>query len=586
MLLNPLSDLMGKIFESQSLPSEMGRVIMADRPDLADVQCNGALQGAKLAGKPPRAIAEAIVAELQAKHADLFTDISIAGPGFINMKLHADYLGRLLNGQKQADKFGVDGEKDKTILIEFCSPNLGKALHIGHLRNVMIGDAVRRLVQYSGYKVISDNHLGDWGLPMGQILSETKRRYPDLPYFDESYQGDYPAESPVNFEELCVIYPAASQRSKDDPEELMRAQLMTAELQGGHKGYRALWQHFMAMSVADMNEKLNDFGVSPFDTYYGESYMDQFIPYIMDDIQGKGLLDDVDGAKGIHVAEETDKFDIPPLIVVKRMGGVTYAATDIATFYQRQKDFNPDICIILTDFRQELHFERVYRASRRAGYADHMQFVHLMYGTINSEDGKPYKTRSGGVPGFSDFTDMVTGKAVERLQEIGLHEKLSNEDFNETAKQIGHAAVKFGDLINYRRSDYIFDLDKFVSFEGKTGPYIQYAIVRAKALLAKAASQGMEAGNIVIDEPHREMALMLLQFPNVIDAAVADYAPNVLADYLFRLAQSVNKFYQNVPVLIEPDATRRGSALALMELSAEILTTGLGLLGINVPKQM
>lgn len=586
MLLHPLSDLMGKIFEAQSMPASLGRVIVADRPDLADVQCNGALQGAKLAGKPPRAIAEAVVAEVQKNYADLFTEISIAGPGFINFKLHPDYLARLVNTQIKDAKFGVEKIDPQTVLIEFCSPNLGKALHIGHLRNVMIGDSVRRLLQYSGYKVVSDNHLGDWGLPMGQILSETQRRYPDLPYFDDNYTGEYPSEPPVTFEELCIIYPAASQRSKDDPEELKRAQLMTAKLQNGHKGYRALWQHFMTMSVADMNKKLTAFGVAPFDTYYGESYMDQFIPLLMEDMQKKNLLEDIDGAKGIHVAEETDKFEIPPLIVEKKMGGVTYAATDIATFYQRQKEFDPDICIILTDFRQELHFERVYRASKRAGYADRMKFVHLMYGTINNEDGKPYKTRSGGVPGFSDFTDMVIEKAVERLHEIGLHEKLSADAFAETAQQIGYSAVKFGDLINYRRSDYIFDIERFVSFEGKTGPYIQYTIVRANALVAKAAEQNMRAGDIVIADAHREMALLLLQFPNVIENAVADYAPNVLADYLFRLAQSVNKFYQNVPVLIEPDETKRGSALALMGLSAEILTTGLGLLGINVPKQM
>lgn len=586
MLLEPLSDLVGKTFEAHDLPAALGRVIVADRPDLADVQCNGALQGAKAAGKPPRAIAEAIVGDLK-KHSDVFADISIAGPGFINFKLNPDYLARQLKEEQAADKFGLPKmPAQETCLIEFASPNLGKAMHIGHLRNAMVGDAVRRLLDYRGYKMLTDNHLGDWGLPMGQILSECQRRYPDLPYFKDDFNGPFPTEAPFDFVELCAIYPAASQKSKDDPEELKRAQLITAKLQEGHPGYRALWQHCMNLSVADMNEKLLDFGVPKFDTYYGESYMDQFIPHVIKEMDAKGIIDDIDGARGVHVAQEGDKFEIPPLIIEKKMGGVTYAATDIATFYQRQRDFDPDLCIILTDFRQELHFERVYRASKRAGYAEKMTFVHLMYGTINDQDGKPYKTRSGGVPGFSDFTGMVIDKAKERLTEIGLDKKLSPADFAATAKQIGLASVKFGDLINHRRSDYVFDLERFVSFEGKTGPYIQYTVVRANALAAKAAEQGFKAGEFMIDGNHREMALLLLQFPNVIEAAVADYAPNILADYLHRLAQSVNKFYQNVHVMTEPDEAKRGAALAILALSARILTTGLDLLGITVPKQM
>ena len=553
MLLAPLTDLVSNAFAAQNLPPELGRVIMADRPDLADVQCNGALQGAKMAGKAPRAIAEAIVADLQQNAGNVFSDISIAGPGFINFKIKPAYLAQQLVAQNGDAKFGFKAAQKQKYLIEYISPNLGKNLHIGHLRNAMVGDAVRRLILFAGQDVITDNHLGDWGLPMGQILSESMRRYPDLPYFQDGFEGPFPKEPPFSFETLCEIYPAASQKSKDDPEELKRAQLLTAELQKGHVGFRALWSHLIDMSLADMDKKLQDFGVPKFDTYYGESYMDQFIPHVIEEMNAKGIIEDIDGARGVKVAEETDKFEIPPLIIEKKMGGVTYAATDIATFYQRQKDFDPDVCIILTDFRQELHFERVYRASKRAGYAEKVNFVHLMYGTINDQSGKPYKTRSGGVPGFSDFTNMVSDKAKERLKEIELDKKLSPEEFNETAKHIGLASVKFGDLINHRRSDYIFDLEKFVSYEGKTGPYIQYTIVRVNALIAKAADQNITPGEIIVDPAYHDISLLLLQFPNVIEAAVADYAPNVLADYLFRLAQGVNKFYQTVPVLIEPD---------------------------------
>jgi arginyl-tRNA synthetase len=587
MLLSPLTDLVAKAFAAQNLPTELGRVITADRPDLADVQCNGALQGAKLAGKAPRAIAESIVAELQRTGADIFSEISIAGPGFINFKIEPEYLAKQLAAQDKQEKFGLEAPiKPETYLIEYVSANLGKDLHIGHLRNAMIGDAVRRLVAYKGYKVITDNHLGDWGLPMGQILSECARRYPDLLYFKDNYNGPFPEEAPISFADLCEIYPAASKKSKAEPEELKRAQQFTAQLQKGHPGYRALWQYLMKLSIENMNDRLHTLGVPDFDTYYGESYMDQFIPFILEDMKKKGITEVIDGAVSIRVQRNSDKFDIPPLVVEKSMGGVTYAATDIATFYQRKKDFNPDVVIILTDFRQELHFERMYRASVRAGYAENMKFVHLMYGTINDNEGKPYKTRSGGVPGFNFLIDLASDKASERLKEIGLDQKFSTEQFHEIAKQIGLASIKFGDLINYRRSDYIFDVDRFVSFEGKTGPYIQYTVVRATTLIAKAAEQKMEIGKFIIDESQHEVALLLLQFPNIVEASLNDYAPNVLADYLFRLAQTINKFYQTVPVLIEPDEAKRGAALAVLSLSARILTTGLDLLGIKVPKQM
>ncbi len=589
MLLDFFSTLVGKAFTEQGLPEGLGRVMIADRPDLADVQCNGALQGAKASGKKPRDVAEVIVATLRAtpEAAFYFADISIAGPGFINFKLNDGYLSLALQGQSEMEKFGVSTPEPKTYLIEYVSANMGKRMHIGHLRNAMIGDAVRRMVKFQGHKVVTDNHLGDWGLPMGQILSETQRRYPDLPYFDNKKDGVYPEDAPITFDELCDIYPAASQKSKDDPEELARAQDFTAKLQsGGYPGLTTLWRYFMKLSLADMNAKLNDFGIPLFDTYYGESYMQQFVPMVLDDMVKRNVLQEVDGAKGIPVQLETDKFEIPPLIVVKKMGGVTYSTTDIATFYQRQKDFDPDVCIVLTDFRQELHFVRVYRASKNAGYANKMEFVHLMYGTINDKEGKPYKTRNGSTPGFTHLIDLADQKAQDRMREIGLDQKISPEEFDITAKQIGLASIKFGDLINHRRSDYVFDLDRFVSFEGKTGPYIQYTAVRVNALLAKAAQQNLKPGTFTVDSMQHETALLLLQFADVFEAALKDYAPNVLADYLFRVAQSINRFYQNVHILTETDPAKQGAALALLALGAKILTQGLDLLGINVPKQM
>lgn len=589
MLLSDLTGLVAKAFTACDLPPELGLVRIADRPDLADVQCNGALQGAKALGQPPRQIAEKIVAQLQndplAQKA--FADISLAGPGFINFKLADAFLAEQLSVQADAEKFGLPSlGEGKKVLLEYCSPNVAKEMHVGHLRNTIIGDALRRMLIYSGYNVTTDNHMGDWGLPMGLCIAELKERHPEWIYFKDDCDGPFPDTSPVTMQDLGEIYPSASKKSKDDPAFLEKAQIATAQLQQGHKGYRALWQHFFKVTVSDLKQKLIEFGVPSMDTWYGESHMDQYIPFIMQDMEAKGLLDEVDGAIGVAVQEESDKFEIPPLIMAKRMGGVTYSTTDVATFYQRQMEFDPDICIILTDFRQELHFVRVYRAAKRAGYANKMQFDHVMYGTINGADGKPLKTRDGTNPTFEYLTALVIDKARERLHEIGLHEKQSPELFEKTARMIGLSAIKFGDLINQRRSDYNFDVDRFVSFEGKTGPYIQYTVVRLNALQRKAEEAGIRAGNNVFDEAQRETGLLLLQFPETIKAALNDYAPSILADYLFRTAQSVNRFYQSVHVLSETDKVKQGAALALLAQAARVLTQGLDLLGIQVPAEM
>lgn len=589
MLLARLSEQLKPVLAGLGLPETSARVTVADRPDLADVQCNAALQGAKALGLPPRAVADKIVAAIQQNDAlnIAFREITIAGPGFINFKLAPDYMAQHLAAQAGDATFGVPAiGANRTVLLEYCSPNVAKEMHIGHLRNTMIGDAIRRLLIATGYKVTTDNHIGDWGLPMGLCLAETQLRHPDWVYFKSDFTGPYPAESPVTLADLGVIYPAASQKSKDDPAFLEKAQFMTADLQNGHPGYRALWQHFLNVTVTDLKEKLADFGVPSMDTWYGESYMDQYIPFVMDDFEKKGLLHEVDGAIGVAVQEDTDKFEIPPLIMAKRMGGVTYSTTDVATFYQRQKDLDPDICIILTDFRQELHFVRVYRAAKRAGYAERVQFEHVMYGTINGADGKPLKTRGGNNPSFEYVTNLVREKAVERLKEIKLDDTLSPEDFHDTAKMIGDAAIKFGDLINHRRSDYIFDLDKFVSFEGKTGPYLQYTVVRLNALLQKAKDQGVNPGAITLDDAQHDVALLLLQFGDIVVEAANGYAPNILCDYLFRLGQSANRYYQNVHILSESDPVKQGSALALLQLSGKILTQGLSLIGIMVPARM
>lgn len=584
MLLEPLSKIAGNAFEQVGLPRDLGRVIVADRPDLADVQCNGALQGAKQAGKAPRAIAESVVAELQKSGAEVFEDISIGGPGFINLKLNPDYIAQQLKLEAGHKKFGVKIDKPEKVVVDYCGVNIAKAIHVGHMRPTIIGDAIQRLYRYAGHEVITDVHLGDWGLPMGIVINEVHREQPDLPYFKKGFEGLYPDQPPFSLEDLARLYPQGSIRTKDDKAEREKVQIITAQLQQGHPGYRALWRHIVSVSLIDIR-KITDFLGIDFDYWYGESDAHPFIADMLEDLKARKLAIMDDGALIIRVAEEKDKKEMPPIILVNRNGGVMYGTTDLATIVQREKDFQPDQIIYVFDQRQDLHINQVFRAAKLAGYVPEAKLVFAGFGTMNGKDGKPFKTRDGGIPTLREFMDTLIDKATERMRDIDMDKKMSAEDFKEISEKVGLASMKFGDLINAPRSDYIFDIEKFVSFEGKTGPYIQYTVVRINALLAKAQDE-ISGDAFMIDDNTRELALMLLQFSKTIDAAVADYASNVLADYLFRLAQSVNKYYQTVPVLIETDTQKRVAALAILNLSSRILTTGLDLLGINIPKQM
>jgi arginyl-tRNA synthetase len=589
MLLAPLTEKLTPLITALGLPESSARVTMADRPDLADVQCNGALQGAKALGQPPRTIAEKIVAAIKddIELSAAFGEITIAGPGFINFKIAPDFLAKQLMVQSKDEKFGLpDLKKPETIVFDFCGPNAAKMMHVGHIRTTIIGDAIQRLYKYLGYKTISDVHLGDWGLPMGMLINEIQMLQPDLPYFKDDFSGPFPKESPVTFEELCALYPQGANRAKADLDERKKIGVITAKMQQGHPGYRALRQHFIDLTFKDVREKTDALDVH-FDLWLGESDTEADVPPMLEDLKKRGLAVEDDGALVMFIAKDDDKYTVPPIMLVKSDGGVIYGTTDVATIVQRQRDFKPDRIVYVVDQRQALHFEQVFRAARKAGYiGDHQQLIHVGYGTMNGSDGKPFKTRDGGVLSLDAFLEMVQTKALDRAKEINLQDKLSPEEFAATTKMIGYAAAKFADLMNNPKSDYNFDLDKFVSFEGKTGPYIQYTVVRTKALLAKAKEQGFAAGHVVIDEAQHEVALLLLQFPQTVVEAADQYAPNLLADYLFRLAQSVNRFYQNVHVLSEEDTEKRGAALGLLDLSTRILTQGLALLGIMIPNKM
>lgn len=586
MLLAPLSDLVGRAFDQNGLATAYGRVQMADRPDLADVQCNGALQAAKAAGKPPRAVAEAVLNTLKSMpEYAWFADVSLAGPGFINMTLAPAFLEQHIAAQNAHTQLGFQKPAKQKIVIDFCGPNIGKALHVGHIRSTVIGDSIRRMHLFAGHDVTGDIHMGDWGLPMGIIINEVMREQPDLPYFHDGFDGPFPSEPPFSLADLARLYPQGAARTKDDEPERQKVRIITAKMQDGHAGYRALWKHIVAVSAGDIRKKTDELGVH-FDLWYGESDSHPFIAPMIDDLKKRNIAQMDDGALVVHVKKDDDKYDVPPVILVKSDGGSTYHTTDLATIVQRDNDFKPDHIVYVIDNRQKLHMEQVFRAARRAGYATQAQFHFAGFGTMNGKDGKPFKTRDGGVPDLHGFMNMMVDKAAERLREIELDKKFDADAFTELSKRIGYGAMKFGDLMNAPSADYVFDLDKFVSFEGKTGPYVQYTVVRVNALLAKAAAAGFEPGDFRIDAAQHGAALLALQFPQVLEAALADYAPNILADYVFKLAQSVNSFYQNVPVLTEGDPAKRGASLALLALSGRILTCGLDLLGIKIPAQM
>ena len=485
-LTDDLSKIAGEAFASEGLDVAFGRVRVADRPDLAQFQCNGALAAAKSAKKNPRAIGEAIAALL--KENPIFAKVELAGPGFINLDLSDDYLGERITKIAEDEYLGgwrkLSPEK---IVFDYGGPNVAKPLHVGHLRSAIIGESLKRLFRFVGDEAIGDVHLGDWGLQMGQLISELELRQPDLPYFEEGNDGPFPAEPPIGLADLEEMYPVASAACKEDEARALSAREATKALQDGRLGYRALWRHFVDLSVAAMKVNYEDLGVH-FDLWKGEADADALMSEMMTDLKAKGLVENSDGAQIIRVVRETDNKEMPPLMLINSRGAVGYHATDVATILDRKKSLDPAGIIYVVDNRQALHFEQVFRAADAAGYFSEVRLEHLGFGTMQGKDGKPFKTREGGVLKLRDLIDMVTGKARERMQESGLVAALdeSNEKglVDATAHKIGMAALKFADLSNQRTTDYIFDLDRFTSFEGKTGPYLLYASVRVRSVLA------------------------------------------------------------------------------------------------------
>lgn len=581
-LLSELNEIVGQAFAAEGLDAALGRVQVSDRPDLGQFQSNGALAAAKAAKSNPRALAEKIKTRLEKD--PRFTQVEIAGPGFLNLSVSDTVLNAALAAP---ETFAADASKSRgKVVLDFGGPNVAKAMHVGHLRSSIIGDALQRHFRFAGYETVSDVHLGDWGKPMGMLICEVRRRQPQLPYFDPDYKGPYPDESPVSMEDLEVLYPEGAARAKADPAADEEARIATAELQKGRAGYRALWRHFIDVSIAGIKREFASLGVL-FDLWKGEADVDPLIPEMLDDLKRRDIAELSDGALVVRVAEATDKKELPPLILVKSDGGVLYETTDVATIIDRVRSLAPDQVLYVVDQRQHEHFTKVFRAANKAGYAPNTALEHVGFGTMNGADGKPFKTRAGGVLKLYDLIEMGKAEARARLVEANIGADYPEAERDEVARQVGLAAIKFADLSNHRLTNYVFDLARFSRFEGKTGPYLQYAAVRVKSLLRKAVDEGVAPGAIALQSAEeRDLALALLRFPDILEETLKLRAPNVMCDYVFGLAQAFSRFYGAHHILSEPDAPLRASRLGLAALTLKALETSLGLLGIEVPERM
>ncbi|HTC84655.1 MAG TPA: arginine--tRNA ligase [Rhizomicrobium sp.] len=579
-----LSELVGQAFAAEGISDSFGLVQVSDRPDLAPFQCNGALAAAKATKSNPRAIAEKIAARL--KQQKIFSRVDIAGPGFLNLDLSDEALNARAAVLACAPEPCVSPVNGKTAVIDFGGPNIAKPMHVGHLRSSIIGDCLQRLYRANGWRVISDVHLGDWGLQMGQLISEIEIEGIAPIYFDPNIVGPYPEDSPVSMEDLETLYPRASAACKSDPARLESARRATVDLQAGRPGYRALWRHFVTVSEAGLEREFGALGVK-FDLWNGESSVDALISPMIEDLKLRGLAQLSEGALVVEVARSDDKKPLPPLLLVKSEGGVLYGTTDLATVLERVRTYDPDQILYVVDHRQHGHFEQVFRAARRAGFAGKAELEHVGYGTMNGADGKPFKTRAGGVMKLFDLIAMAKAEAEMRLAEAGIGEAYAAEERAEIARKVGIATIKFADLSNHRTTDYVFDLERFSKFEGKTGPYLQYAAVRIQSMLRKAREQGLETGVPAIHSAEeRKLILQLLSLTDCLAMAEDKRAPNMLCEYAFELAQNFSRFYGEHHVLSEPDLGLRANRLGLCALVLAVLTGILTILGIEIPERM
>lgn len=592
-ILDLITDEVTKAFTDCGYDAKYGKVTLSNRPDLCEYQCNGAMAAAKEYKKAPFMIADEVAAKLA--EASMFSMTESVKPGFLNLKLDEAFLASYVaDMQKDEGRFGCEKAKNpKTIMIDYGGPNVAKPLHVGHLRSAIIGESIKRIGKFVGHKVIGDVHLGDWGLQMGLIITELKLRQPDLVYFDENYEGEYPKEAPFTISELEEIYPTASKKSKEDEAYKEAAMQATYELQNGRKGYQALLSHILNVSVTDLKKNYENLNVS-FELWKGESDAQPYIPAMVQKMKDDGFAYVSDGALVVDVKEDTDTKEIPPCMILKSDGASLYNTTDLATLVWREEDYDPDEIIYVVDKRQELHFVQVFRCARKTGLVKpETELKFLGFGTMNGKDGKPFKTRDGGVMRLEYLVSEIDNEMLKKITENQKSKEnlgISEEEAKETAKTVALAAIKYGDLSNQAGKDYIFDIDRFTSFEGNTGPYILYTIVRIKSILHKYHDLGKSAKDAVITAAHSEseknLMLELAKFNAVIESAFVDTAPHKICSYIYDLANAFNSFYHETKIMSEEDEMVQKSYIRVLELTKSVLETSIDLLGFSAPERM
>lgn len=588
-LLDVISEYVAQAFRALELDTHYAQVVWSARPDLCEFQCNGAMALAKTAHKAPIQIAEALAEKLWEDQDSMFEEISAVKPGFLNLKLKKEFLASYLAEMQKSPRFGSDPlSKTKKIVLDYGGPNVAKPLHVGHLRSAIIGESIKRILRYMGHEVIGDVHLGDWGLQMGLIITELSERKGDLPYFDADYTGDYPDTPPFTIEELEEIYPTASVKSKEDEAYKERALAATHELQQGRRGYRALLSHILSLSVGDLKKNYEKLKVS-FDLWKGESDADPFIADMVEMMKTKGFCYESEGALVVDVAEESDTKEIPPCMILKSDGASLYTTTDLATLVMRMQELSPDEVVYIVDKRQELHFVQVFRCAKKTGIVpEDVSLEFIGFGTMNGKDGKPFKTRDGGVMLLSNLIKEIEDRMYERI--IEADPAADPKSARETAEIVGLSALKYGDLSNQASKDYIFDIDRFTSSEGNTGPYLLYTIVRIKSILRKYEESGRSAEHAEIGAPvtdsEKNLMLKLAGFNAMIENAAEEKAPHKICAFVYELCNAFNHFYHETKILAEEDEKRQQSYIRLLMLTRDVLLQCIDLLGFEAPEKM
>lgn len=585
-IVEKITEQLQNAFAECGYDRKYAKVSLSNRPDLCEYQCNGAMAAAKEYKKAPFMIADEVVAKLDKN--PLLDRIESVKPGFINIILSGQAVADYVNEMAQAKQFGYENpEKPKTVIVDYGGANAAKPLHVGHLRSAVIGESVKRIQRFAGNKVIGDVHLGDWGLQMGLIIEELRDRKPELPYFDEQFTGEYPAEAPFTISELEEIYPAASAKSKEDAAFMERAHNATLKLQSGDKACTAIWKHIMAVSKADLKKNYDNLNVS-FDLWKGESDAQPYIPSMVQEMIDKGLAYESQGAMVVDIQEEGDTKELPPCIVRKSDGAALYATSDLATLVEREKLYQPDAYIYLADKRQELHFTQVFRVAKKAGIVNpQAEMTFLGFGTMNGKDGKPFKTRSGGVMRLEHLIADINEAVYKKMME---NRTMDEEEARATAKIVGLAALKYGDLSNQASKDYVFDIERFASFEGNTGPYILYTIVRIKSILNKYTDSGKTLENLSMNpaDSATEKALMLslAKFSEIMAAVYTEKAPHKLCQFIYEVSNAFNGFYHDTKILAETDEAKQKGYIALICLTKAVLEQCIELLAIECPDRM